>query len=315
MSTLCVVGSTFTFSVAVEDQGNAGLWKGSPTIAAGDFQRSINGAAFANLDNLPTVTPAAGRRIQIVLSAAETTSAAAGGVITVVGVDAAGDEWYDVCAEVRVSARDIDDLAYPNTSGRGIDVDANGGVEVGALQSAVITAAAMATDCITSDELAASATAEIAAAAWAYVTRTLTQSAAAVAAAVAGSVITIHRGDSLSASITGLGDISGRSKLWFTIKAQRSLVDAAAVVQIEESAGLVYLDGADASARSANGSITVTDAVAGDITIALDEVETDDLDVATGLYYDIQVLTSGGAVSTLSSGSAAVTADVTRAVS
>ena len=107
MTVLPVAGSTFTFGVSLEDQANAGLFKAGPTIAAGDFQRSINGGAFANLDNLPTVTPAAGVRVQIVLSAAETTSAAAGGNIYVRGVDASGDEWYDTAIEVRVAAAEI----------------------------------------------------------------------------------------------------------------------------------------------------------------------------------------------------------------
>lgn len=46
--------------------------------------------------------------------------------------------------QYRVHARINDDLAYPNTSGRGIDVDASGGVEVGSFQSGAITAAAVA---------------------------------------------------------------------------------------------------------------------------------------------------------------------------
>ena len=151
---------------------------------------------------------------------------------------------------------------------------------------------------------------------WDSGTRTLTASGSTVTvvAAIVGDVITFQRGDSFSASIAGLGNISARSKLWFTVKTNRDYVDSASLIQIEESAGLVYLNGADASLRASNGSITVTDAAAGDITIALDEAETDDLAAVTGLYYDIQVLTSGGAVSTLSSSSASVTADVTRVV-
>jgi len=150
---------------------------------------------------------------------------------------------------------------------------------------------------------------------WAYTTRTLTQSAASVASTVSGDELTITRGDSLSASLTGLGDISARSKLWFTLKDRRSKTDANALVQIEETAGLIYLNGADASARSANGSITVDDEDAGDITIALDEAETDDLIPEAGLHYDVQMLNTSNAVSTLTSGLAKVTADVTRAVS
>lgn len=149
---------------------------------------------------------------------------------------------------------------------------------------------------------------------WAYTTRTLTQSAASVISAVSGSDIAILRGDTLNLSLTGLGDISARSKLWFTVKRGFNQADADSLIQIEEAAGLVYLNGADASARSGNGSITVDDEDSGDITVALDEVETDDLAPNTGLYYDVQMLNISGAVITLSSGRARITADVTRVV-
>ena len=104
MAVLCVAGQTYTLEFSLEDQGNAGLWKANPTIAAGDFQISVNGGAFSNVDNIPTVTPAAGRRVALVISAAETTAAGAGGLLYIQGVDAAGDEWYDVGFSVRVVA-------------------------------------------------------------------------------------------------------------------------------------------------------------------------------------------------------------------
>lgn len=141
---------------------------------------------------------------------------------------------------------------------------------------------------------------------------TLTTAGAVLAAALSGTTVTIRRGDSLSLAITGLGDISGRTSLWFSVKTADSQADTAAIIQIEETAGLVYFNGADASARAANGSITVDDAVAGDITVALDEVETDDL-VPNSLTYDVQVL-DGGDITTLTEGIANVVADITRAV-
>ena len=152
------------------------------------------------------------------------------------------------------------------------------------------------------------------AAIWAYTPRTLTQAAAAVTAAVSGSELTITRGDTFVAVITGLGDISDRSKLWFTAKNNKGDTDAQALIQIEETDGLKYLYGGDASARSANGSIAVDDEDDGDITITLDEAETDDLAECSDRYYDIQMLTSAGVVQTLSSGLLDVELDVTRAI-
>lgn len=69
------------------------------------------------------------------------------------------------------AARNINDLAFPTISGRSMDVDASGGVEIGSLQAGAITSAAfaagaidasaIATDAIGSAELAASAVTEI----------------------------------------------------------------------------------------------------------------------------------------------------------
>jgi len=133
-----------------------------------------------------------------------------------------------------------------------------------------------------------------------------------VAAALSGSDLTVRRGDSFSATFTSLGDISGRTKLWFTVKEQASDPDTAAVFQIEETDGLLYINGEDAE-TSGNGVITVDDESAGDITVTLDETETAKLRPNNSLVYDIQVLDSGS-VSTLAAGEAEVTADVTRVV-
>lgn len=153
---------------------------------------------------------------------------------------------------------------------------------------------------------------------WANTTRTLTQSAAAVTAAVSGSDITILRGDTLVAALTGLGSLSGYVSIDFTVKGDKADEDSEAIIRIRKNAsgsgdGLLRLNGAGVSAASA-GSITIDDEGDGDITVTLAASSTDDLVVRSGLYYDVQLITST-AVSTLTDGDADVTADVTRAVS
>jgi hypothetical protein len=66
-----VKGEDFEFSISVEDMSNPGSFKANPTIASGDFQISKDGGAFANLTNLPTVAPAAGVAIEVVLTTTE----------------------------------------------------------------------------------------------------------------------------------------------------------------------------------------------------------------------------------------------------
>ena len=57
--------------VGLEDYTNPGNLKANPTIAAGDFQLSKDGGAFANLTTLPAVGPASGRAVLVTLSSTE----------------------------------------------------------------------------------------------------------------------------------------------------------------------------------------------------------------------------------------------------
>lgn len=138
----------------------------------------------------------------------------------------------------------------------------------------------------------------------------VTLSAAQVAAILEGTTLQVQRGDSLAAAFTGLGSISARDKLWLTVKKRPATdTDAQSLIQIEETAGLVYLNGAAATANQ--GAITVTNPTTGALTISLAAVATAQLPY--GSYtYDLQMLV-GTTVSTLTTGVFRVMADVTRA--
>lgn len=118
--------TAFIMYAGLVDQSNTKVLKANPTIAAGDFKVSIDGGAFANLTTLPTVTPASGAAVKISLSAAEMN----GDNIVVTCIDAAGAEWCDQFINLQTTARQIDDLAYPATTGRPILVDASGNVSL-----------------------------------------------------------------------------------------------------------------------------------------------------------------------------------------
>ncbi len=148
---------------------------------------------------------------------------------------------------------------------------------------------------------------------WAYATRTLTMTAASAVAAISGSTLSIRRGDTYELSLTGLGNISTRDKLWFTVKAKQSDQDHAALILVEETLGLVYSNGVVA-ATSGNGAITIDDAVAGDITIKIDEAETKKISPQNNIYYDVQWRSAAGDVHTLTSGACHIVADVTRRI-
>ena len=106
-------------------QADTRLLKSSPTLAAGDFKASQDGGGFTNLATLPTVTPAATTSVKFSLSAGEMN----GHNCQLTCIDAAGAEWCDQFINFQTTARQIDDLAYPATTGRSMVVDANGLVD------------------------------------------------------------------------------------------------------------------------------------------------------------------------------------------
>jgi len=66
-----VKNQAFVIYIGVEDYANPGNFKNTPTIAAGDFKVSTDGAAFGNLTTLPAVTPSGSDAIKISVSATE----------------------------------------------------------------------------------------------------------------------------------------------------------------------------------------------------------------------------------------------------
>lgn len=97
--------TAYVFFLALDDQAMSAFVV-NPTIAAGDFQVSIDGAAFANLATLPVVTPAGSRLVQIDLSAAEMT----GQFISLLGVDVAGAQWRDIFVGFDLPEAGSDDI-------------------------------------------------------------------------------------------------------------------------------------------------------------------------------------------------------------
>lgn len=112
----------YTFYVTLTDSVT-NEFKAGPTIAAGDFQISKDGGAYANLTNLPTVSPAGSVSVKIVLTAAEMNS----GVVTVFGSDIAGAEWDDVFipVEIPIANTDLIYQAMGGTALTGLSHNAN----------------------------------------------------------------------------------------------------------------------------------------------------------------------------------------------
>jgi hypothetical protein len=133
-----VSGEAYTLYFSVTSQADTNIFQANPTIAAGDFQYSNDGGAtFGNPGTLPSAVAGNNKVIQAPLTGPEMTPSV-GDAILFAGSDAAGGEWQDIFIILTVTTRDVDDLAYPTVSGRSMDVDATGGVEVGTMTAAAL---------------------------------------------------------------------------------------------------------------------------------------------------------------------------------
>lgn len=122
-STVPVKNVAFVFEIALVSQADTKLYQSNPTLAAGDVKVQTDDGTLANITTLPTGA-ASSKRVKVSLSAAEMN----GDNVWVQFVDAAGAEWCDYAVCIQTSARGVDDLAYPTTTGRSIDVTTTGEV-------------------------------------------------------------------------------------------------------------------------------------------------------------------------------------------
>jgi hypothetical protein len=82
----------FLIRIALRDASDPRSFKGTPTIAAGDFKVTTDAGGLGDLATIPAVSPAATVLVLLTLSAAEMN----GDVISVVGIDQTNPkEWND----------------------------------------------------------------------------------------------------------------------------------------------------------------------------------------------------------------------------
>ena len=148
---------------------------------------------------------------------------------------------------------------------------------------------------------------------WNYAVRTLTQSAAQIAEIVEGSVVSVYQYTTWSFSLTGLGDISARDRLYFTAKGNLDDGDdeSATILQVEETDGLLYIGGA-APTLATLGTLVVNDGTLGNITVTVDDSVTG-LGNQRGLY-DVKMVTATGTTSVLTISTFKIQSVITKAI-
>lgn len=100
---------------------------------------------------------------------------------------------------------------------------------------------------------------------WANPSRSLTVSSVRPRTLVDGDQYTIYKDTSIAIPFTGLGDISGYTNLWFTIKREQDLesADTQSIVHMDYLTGLLYINKAVATAG--HGAIVLDDLALGNI--------------------------------------------------
>jgi len=304
-----IPGVAYTLTFGLYQQADTKLIQVAPTLAIGDF-------LWAKDDGAPVATTNAAvhdgnGKCHIVLTIAETTGVTRDG--TLIAHDVGGAQWCDsewvitVNSPVSVGTSDL-------AAGAQMDlVNAPNGVALAAISANVWTYVTRTLTAFSPALLAS-----IAAAVWSYTYRTLTMSLASLLTALKGTDIAVDRGDTMILNITNLGDLTGYTELWFTIKDDKDKTDPQSIIQVLLSAPVLATDGLQAIAGSAptaaaNGSITVTNLVLGNVTIRTEAVETAKLLDCGGFYYDFQKATATD-VLTLRTGRATVRGDVTRSI-
>jgi hypothetical protein len=144
---------------------------------------------------------------------------------------------------------------------------------------------------------------------WSHTARTLTTPAASAASLDAGE-LAMRRGDTWTATLTGLGSLAGATNLWFTLKADGADADADAMAQIDMDTGLLRLNGSASVVGS--GTLTIDDEGDGDITVTLSAPATDLLTPGADYPYDVQLQTASR-TTTIATGLLTISGDVTRA--
>ena len=92
---------TFILGITLQDAADNVSFKSSATIASGDFKISKDGGAFANLTNLPAVTPASSVGVELSLTATEMNADR----VLIVGIDQTSPkEWSDFSISISTTA-------------------------------------------------------------------------------------------------------------------------------------------------------------------------------------------------------------------
>jgi hypothetical protein len=113
-------------------------------------------------------------------------------------------------------------------------------------------------------------------------------------------LITIVRYTTFTRQITGLGSLTNRAELYFSIKRSPSQDDDDSLIRISEGTGLERINGA-AAGDAAGASLVVDDQDDGDVTITMVKAITSTLPLFDNAAHDFKIIRTNGDVDVLTS--------------
>lgn len=274
--------STYAGGAVASVTGNVGgNVAGSVASVTGNVGGNVTGSVGSVAAGGITAASIATGAVDADAIAADAVAEIQSGLATAAGVSAVETDTQDIQARLPAAL----------VSGR---IDAS----VGAIAAGAITAASIATGAVDADALASDAGTEIGTAVWASATRTLTQGAASVVAAVNGTAITAYSDTTWSIALTGLSSMAARSKVWFIVYEDATAADTEATVLIDSTSGLTRLNGAT-YATAAHGALAFPSSTA--LTITLNATAAAQLS-RRSYAYAVKMLDTDGNVSQVSHG-------------
>ena len=321
-----IKNSAFVFYLSLISQADTDIFQVNPTLAAGDVTIFVDGVALGNITALPSVI-GAGKIVRVALTAAEMN----GNKACILFSDVAGNEWQDGFIEIRtetasgsvyvpnspftknetytfyltlISQADTDIFQVNPTLAAG---DIKVSIDGGALANITVLPIAIGAGKVLSMSLSAAefngneisiVFSDVAGAEWQDALIVISTEQALVLLGSSsiknGDEIEILRGDTLELEFDYLGNMTNWTKVWFTVKNDKDVTDAQAIIQVVESNPGVAMDGLLAIAGAAptalaNGAITMLNVAKGNITIRVEAVETLKLVDTGSFYYDVQM--------------------------
>lgn len=107
MSSLPLKDEEYIFYIGLGDSLSPDDFLVNPTIAAGDFQKSVDGGVFSNLSTVPVVSPTGSVMVKVILTPLEMS----GEKVNVVGKDQTDpSEWQDIIISIDVPTGNVETL-------------------------------------------------------------------------------------------------------------------------------------------------------------------------------------------------------------